>query len=201
MRARRNPARRLTWARSSASTSGSGLGNTAATSRANACPARVGSPSPMSTRSVNGRSSRHAASGSRAVGAVWSCSSGRSRIARSNDSSARRASPSGTESTSRTKPSLFSAPDDARPFDAVAERDEKTLLPAARSVAQNLQRLTRAIGINHLATRLYREMAPPRRSISGVAPEMRMRSAVGRVRITIKTGTTQVRKCRNVTSR
>ena len=39
MRARRNPASRLTCARSSASTSGSGRGSTAATSRANACAA------------------------------------------------------------------------------------------------------------------------------------------------------------------
>ena len=43
VRERRNPARRLTCARKSASTSGSGRGNTAATSRPNAAPQRSGS--------------------------------------------------------------------------------------------------------------------------------------------------------------
>ena len=76
VRARRNPANRLMCARRSASTSGSGRGNTAAASRAKAWPPRTGSPSLMSTGSLNGRSSREAASGSgrcpvRRLGARW----------------------------------------------------------------------------------------------------------------------------------
>ena len=103
VRERRNPASRLTCARKSASTSGSGRGSTDATSRRKAAAQRPGSLSVMRTMSVKGRSSRDAASAS------FSPSSSRVRNARSNDSSARRASASAVDSTSSTKPSLASA--------------------------------------------------------------------------------------------
>ena len=103
VRERRNPASRLTCARKSASTSGSGRGSTDATSRRNAAAQRTGSLSVMRTMSVKGRSSRDAASAS------FSPTSSRVRNARSNDSSARRASASAVDSTSSTKPSLASA--------------------------------------------------------------------------------------------
>ena len=109
VRERRNPASRLTCARRSASTSGSGRGSTAATSRPNACPPRSGSLSVMSTRSVKGRSSREAASGSRPPFAPSARAAGRGTPGRTTRRPAARARRR-VDSTSSTKPSLASAP-------------------------------------------------------------------------------------------
>ena len=51
-------------------------------------------------------------------------------------------------------------PDDARALDAVSERDEETLLPTARGIPEDLQRLARAICVYHRAAQLYLETPP-----------------------------------------
>ena len=60
---------------------------------------------------------------------------------------------------------------DAGSFDAVAERHQKALLPAARSVAKDLQRLARAIYVYHLASAIL-----PQRGKVG-APTLPLRTS------------------------
>ena len=120
---------------------------------------------------MNGRSSRHAASGSRPRRPAPSCSSVVGEIQdREIERLVRQPrQPLGHGLDLEDEAFAVQRADDARPLDAVAERDEETLLPAARSVAKNLQRLARAIGVYHLAARLYRETPrAPSPSISGV---------------------------------
>ncbi len=163
VRARRNPARRLTCARSSASTSGSGRGSTAATSRANACPARTGSPSP-NQHQIRERP-QLAPRGQRiAARAHPGCLRLRLQlgVGQIQDRQIERlvgepCQPFGHGLDLEDEALAGQRPDDARALDAVSERDEETLLPTARGIPEDLQRLARAICVYHRAAQLYLE--------------------------------------------